>query len=208
MNFGTIYKLCAPYLTGLVACVVAWLLSNRSSSRQARRTWNYTLKELALTKENNAKVQGRAYKLQFILKELEKRSLPYTKAASDANVVTKTISANQNGITLSQEIVLACNNLIDDIHKIVNQSNTTQVLIRNIEPHMEQEYIDYILALDEVLGHKVEIMVHDIATMVVTNQEKMIQNVYSEKELRQFIDVMDELTDFMMKTIQLTLDQM
>ena len=64
MQFVTIYSYLAPYLTA----IIAWLLANVSSKRKAKKAWDNTLRELELTKDNNYKVQGRAYKLQFLLR--------------------------------------------------------------------------------------------------------------------------------------------
>lgn len=50
---------------------LAWLLAVWTSNRKANKDWEKVLKQLALTKQNNAEVQNKAYKLQFCLKQLE-----------------------------------------------------------------------------------------------------------------------------------------
>lgn len=204
MQFGTIYSYLAPYLTA----VIAWLLANVSSKRKAKRNWDNTLRELELTKNNNYKVQGRAYKLQFLLREFERRSIPYTKAASDCNVIMHTIKELEKGSSSFQEVISSCNALIDDMHLIENHFATTAVLVRNVEQYKEQMFLDYINLLDHSLGHEVEIMVHDIALAALHNQAEKISELYSKEKLQSFMKTMDQMQDFMMEMIQLTMDKM
>lgn len=204
MQFVTIYSYLAPYLTA----IIAWLLANVSSKRKAKKAWDNTLRELELTKDNNYKVQGRAYKLQFLLREFERRSIPYTKAASDCNVIMNTITKYENGSASSQEIISSCNALIDEIHLIGDHFGTTSVLVRNVEQHKEQEFLDYVKLLDHSLGHEVEAMAHDIASAVSRNQMNKMFKLYSKKKLQDFMKTMDQMQDFMMEMIQLTMDKM
>ncbi|MEY8441813.1 hypothetical protein AALA17_04030 [Lactobacillaceae bacterium 24-114] len=204
MQLGTIYSYLVPYLTA----IVAWWLANISSKRKAKKNWDNTLRELELTKDNNYKVQGRAYKLQFLLKEFERRSIPYTKAASDCNVIMTTINKCEEGSASSQEIVSSCNMLINDIHHIGDHLATTRILVRNVEQHKEQEFLNYIKLLDHFLGHEVEIMVHDMGLMVSQNQMGKMFEIYSKEKLQDFMKTMDQMQDFMMEMIQLTMDKM
>lgn len=204
MQFVTIYSYLAPYLTA----IIAWLLANVSSKRKAKKAWDNTLRELELTKDNNYKVQGRAYKLQFLLREFERRSIPYTKAASDCNVIINTITKYENGSASSREIISSCNVLIDEIHLIVAHFATTSVLVRNVEQHKEQEFLDYVNLLNHSLGHEVETMAHDIASAVSRDQMNEMLKLYSKKKLQDFMKTMDQMQDFMMEMIQLTMDKM
>lgn len=178
MQFGTIYSYLAPYLTA----IIAWLLANVSSKRKAKRNWDNTLRELELTKDNNYKVQGRAYKLQFLLREFERRSIPYTKSASDCNVIMNTIKEFEKGSSSFQEVISSCNELIDDMHLIENHFATTAVLVRNVEQYKEQLFLNYINLLDHSLGHEVEVMVHDIALAALHNQAEKISELYSKEK--------------------------
>ena len=208
MQIGTIYEVLSPYLPAIVSCIVAWWLSNISSKKRAKKSWDNTLKELELTKDNNSKVQGRAYKLQFLLRELERRSIPYTKAASDCNVIMNTIKTNRQGTASPQEIVSSCNILIDDIHHIGNHLATTQILVRNVEQHKEQEFLNYIDLFDHALLHEVEFMVHDMAIFASNNQMDRVARIYSRSKLQKLMDLMDQVQYFMMEMIQLTMDKM
>lgn len=204
MQFVTIYSYLAPYLTA----IIAWLLANISSKRKAKKAWDNTLRELELTKDNNYKVQGRAYKLQFLLREFERRSIPYTKAANDCNVIITTVRKNKQGTASYGEIISSCNALIEDIHQIGDHFATTQVLVRNVEQHKEREFLYYVNLLDHDLFHKTEFMVHDMAIAVSNNQINKMSEIYSEERLQSLEKVMDQMQDFMMEMIQLAMDKM
>lgn len=71
--------------------IVAWLLAVYSSHRNASKEWEKMMTQLELTKENNAQVQNKAYKLQFCLKQLEELTQMYEEEISRLNIVINTV---------------------------------------------------------------------------------------------------------------------
>ena len=71
--------------------IVAWLLAVCSSHRNASKEWEKMMTQLELTKENNAQVQNKAYKLQFCLKQLEELTQMYEEEISRLSIVINTV---------------------------------------------------------------------------------------------------------------------
>lgn len=146
--------------------IIAWVLAVFKARRDATKEWEKVLKQLEVTKQNNLKVQGRSYKQQFCLRELEKQLQLYEKMISDLNVTIESASRLYNPSVNEQVFTVsyAANIALTQLHSIMFNVGSLESVLKAVR-YFNQDYIRIFQKLTSN-SSEVERSLHDLVTKI------------------------------------------
>lgn len=188
---------------------LAWLLAVWNSKRNARQEWNKILKQLDLTKQNNAEVQNHAYKLQFCLTELEKKDRLYEELISEINIVVQSVHRFREPKLneLNTMVITSANIALHQLHIVMFNTGNLSSLIRASEVNYDE--FSQIFEELQAQGTNVEKILHFLITGINHQiSEKEFDRNYDQKVLISFNKSVMKMQEFIMRTIFKLFDEM
>lgn len=181
---------------------LAWLLAVWTAKRNASKDWEKVLKQLELTKQNNAEVQNHAYKLQFCLTELEKKDRLYEELISEINIVIQSTHRFRSPHLDEQNVMVisSANIALNQLHIVMFNTGSLFSLIKA----SKADYGEFSQLFEELerQGENVERVLHFLITGMQhqISVEKFDKN-YDPQILNSFNESLMKMQRFIMDTI-------
>lgn len=198
------------FLKTLIPPFIAWWLATNSAKQSAQANKAEVREQLRISSKNNEHVKNRAYKLQFCIKELEKREYIFEKNLSATNVLQKSVerylrTKNKD----SGELKMCTSQLMEALHELIFSIGTLQVIVRAASPRFEEEYVQHFEALKKA-GQSIEKDVYDISLLSEnrTKDIKKVEKVNSNGNITEFLEQLKEMRNFIMKLMFTVIRQM
>lgn len=189
--------------------VIAWVLAVFKARRDAAKEWEKVLKQLEVTKQNNLKVQGRSYKQQFCLRELEKQLQLYEKMISDLNVTIESASRLYNPSVNEQVFTVsyAANIALTQLHSIMFNVGSLESVLKAVR-YFNQDYIRIFQKLTSN-SSEVERSLHDLVTKISHQMtEEEFKKEFGIYKLTEFEGYLAEMREFILKSITRLFEEM
>lgn len=189
--------------------VIAWVLAVFKARRDAAKEWEKVLKQLEVTKQNNLKVQGRSYKQQFCLRELEKQLQLYEKMISDLNVTIESASRLYNPSVNEQVFTVsyAANIALTQLHSIMFNVGSLESVLKAVR-YFNQDYIRIFQKLTSN-SSEVERSLHDLVTKIGHQMtEEEFKKEFGIYKLTEFEGYLAEMREFILKSITRLFEEM
>ncbi|MCQ9196796.1 hypothetical protein MZD87_06815 [Pediococcus pentosaceus] len=189
------------FLKILIPPYIAWRLATNSAKQSAKANKTEMREQLRISSKNNEHVKNQAYKLQFCIKELERREYIFEKNLSAINVLQKSVgrylkAKNPN----SEELKMCASQLMEVLHELIFSIGTLQAIVRAASPRFEVEYIQHFDALKKA-GEKIEKDVYEMSLLSGNRAKDMkkIKNVNNNGNIAEFLEQLKEMRNFIMQ---------
>ncbi|KAF0500083.1 hypothetical protein GBP19_04070 [Pediococcus acidilactici] len=181
--------------------ILAWWLATRSSKNSAKESKKEMREQLRITKVNNEHVQNMAYKLQFCIKELEKREYILEKNLSATNILQKSVERylKVKG-TKTDELKICVSELMETLHELIYSINALQVIVRGASPRDERKYITRFDALKDA-GEKVEKDLYVLSLLEDSRTKNLakVEKINNDENIVEYLNQLQEMRDFIME---------
>lgn len=183
---------------------LAWLLAVWTSNRKANKDWEKVLKQLALTKQNNAEVQNKAYKLQFCLKQLEQLAQMYEEEISRLNIVINTVHSfiglNKSHIDKNVMVMQTAQVALMQPHTVImHNGNLVSVINAVSDDHTEFDKLQTRLKKTSPKAEEVLHFLNVGLTNRMTSQKFFTQ--YNEMAILDFSEMLTKMHKYLMDQI-------
>lgn len=194
----------------LVPSILAWYLAVRTSSKKAEKDKVEAREQLRIAKDYNAEVQNKAYKLQFCLRELEKREQLYEKTLSDSNVVSECVQRYFNSNGSREAIMASARQLINQLHLVMYSVGTTESLVRAVRASEAETFAENLEAL-KTSGNKIEKSMNYLAQEPIqrgTLGRQQVSKNFNNEDMKDFFDQLLKLRNLILSLIYIVLREM
>ncbi|MGX9223961.1 hypothetical protein [Lactiplantibacillus plantarum] len=191
--------------------IIAWILavwtSNKTNKKRAEEEWKKIIKQLKITKEDNAHVQNQAYKLQFLLSEFEKRVQMFDQLISEINIVLQTTSRFMNGSKFDTNISVmsAADVALGQLHLIMFNTSTLTTLVSASGVNLDQ----FETLQEELKDSDIEKILYDLRGASESEKyKKEFKETFQPEQLEQFKTKLKNMDYFLMEIIRKILREM
>ena len=194
----------------LVPSILAWYLAVRTSSKKAEKDKVEAREQLRIAKDYNAEVQNKAYKLQFCLRELEKREQLYEKTLSDSNVVSECVQRYFNSNGSREAIMASARQLINQLHLVMYSVGTTESLVRAVRASEAETFAENLEAL-KISGNKIEKSMNYLAQEPIQRGmlgRQQVSKNFNNEDMKDFFDQLLKLRNLILSLIYIVLREM